>query len=97
MSFPKEAEAVRRYIRDNVKRPKTLPKLRFGSFVWKRKMGLCCPLGLLRDSKTGCPYSLREFDKPKPFTNDEMKAFFEWFDLLTDPQYAVDTVWSEKG
>lgn len=95
MKFPREAEPVRQYIRDNVTKPKRLPRISYGSLIWKRNKRLCCPLGLLRDAKTGCPYSLSEFETPKPFTNDQMKAFFEWFDSLTDPQYAVDTVWEK--
>ena len=93
MKFPKEAEAVRKYIRDNVKRPKALPIGFCGrDFRWGNK----CPLGMCPQAIDDTPTSICEFTEMVPFSQKEMRYFFRWFDGLTDPQYAVDTVWGEE-
>lgn len=96
MKFPKEAEAVRKYIRDNVGRPIALPIfrkdiqcLRWGKFLRR------CPLGLLPNAHGEVPDYIGAFSTPVPFTQNQMEIFYEWFDKLTDPQYAVDTVWGD--
>ncbi len=92
--FPKEAEPVRRYIRDNVKRPKDLPvpdwadntKLR-----WSEK----CPLGLCPLATHDYPFKIGQFSSIPPFTEKQMEQFINFWDSATDPQYAVDQVWGE--
>ena len=100
MKFPKEAEAVRGYIRDNVGRPKRLPKLIkniiFSSHLrWRNRRGYCCPLGLIKTATTGAPLGGSSFSKPLPLTGKSIERFIFWWDTQTDPQYAVDTVWGD--
>ena len=103
MNFPKEAEAVRKYIRDNVRRPKTLPILidngMGNDFLRWKNAEYRCPLGLCPGALNGTPISCGGAGMPSKMWNKEMSyavgMFIHFWDLQTDPQYAVDTVWGE--
>lgn len=94
--FPEEADTVRQYIRDNVERPKRLPEMNGGTLAWSRKKGMCCPLGLLRQANVPCPFAFIHFKTIVPFNNEAFISFLGFWDTQTDPQYAVDTVWSKE-
>ena len=102
MKFPKEAEPVRKYIRDNVKRPKELPKLidnGMGSdFLRWKNTEYRCPLGLCPNAMNGTPVSCRGAGIPverKDITVEGISFFIHFWDSQADPQYAVDTVWGD--
>lgn len=94
MKFPEEAEPVRKYIRDNVKRPRELPT--FATYSTRLRWGEyngVCPLGLCPNSGKPAPSYINDFSVVPPFTQEELWSFIEFWDSQQFPQYAVDAVW----
>ena len=98
--MPSAAAKIAAVIRAQVPRPAELPvgMPNYEHLRW-RKNGRC-PMGLLSGARTWCPTFERSFEpNESPGTDDELQAFADWWDSLSesDAAAAVDAVWGEAG
>lgn len=108
---PEAAQPTASLIREKVRRPPVLPRLRTNwksvpeanalelgkSLRWDKEVGYacCCPAGLLPGAVVGDPCAAKSAGLPDNM-QPAMTAFIDWWDSLTDPKAAVDAVWGTK-
>jgi hypothetical protein len=89
--IPKEALPVVELLRKDVPRPSELPQITWG-LCKLRFSNDCSAMGLHPESFGGDPYDQITFSLSVSYK--EIKAFRRWWDEQTDPQAAVDAVWT---
>jgi hypothetical protein len=97
-SIPAKARKVVEVLRRDVERPRRLPKLEGGRN--QQSLRWCngdekCPMGLHPDALLSLPYASYHFP-PIPDDMDAVPGFASWWDSLTNPRAAVDTIWPPK-
>jgi hypothetical protein len=108
--IPKTAMPIAEYIRENVPRPKELPRIgewgdkEFRSPKGRYQTSTCNILGLLSESKYPYPkWTTKNNFWPVPncLTDETMTAFMDWWDRAEfwgdppDPQAAINTIWGK--
>lgn len=94
---PRNVTKAVRLIREQVKRPRDLPKpYNIGHpFIALRFKGMKCPLGLLPNALESAPIDEGSF-KDSQLTQQQIEAFANWWDRLPDPKAAVEELWPSK-
>ena len=54
-----------------------------------------CPLGFLPYARQGRPWDVDDFWKGCPFTSDQAREFWVWWDRQHDAALAVEEVWEK--
>lgn len=102
--IPKAAMSVVKEIREKVKRPKAMPKLRGegldASLRWlrtdKRTVYVpghtwttqTCPMGMLPDARINVPSDSCDFSRKSKLSDRAICSFWKWFDGLTESDAA---------
>ena len=103
--IPKAAMPIVEYIRENVTRPKELPRgtLPDGTHLrWLIGSLLFCPLGLCKESNDQAPHQLSQFnfdeDEGEDFAERNISSTFQWWDEIpeSDAHAACDAIWGER-
>lgn len=97
LTIPEAAQPIAELIREKVPRPAAHEvHIRQTGVIRFRSLGAAhCPMGLLPCAWAVEPTTPEDFDRENRPSEDEIVAFYLWWDAQRDAEAAMDAVWGE--